>query len=236
MGVVGVVAKILENDCTIFVKVCCKESTTIAGFVKVFWWLFYPLIILLINVSYLYKQEDWVLCRVFYKNREVAAKQGMGSNLNDDTISSSSLPPLMDSYITFDQTQTNNNITNDLYEQVPCFSIFTPNQITPTFSHLTHMDPTNMSTERTTPTPFGGIMPDLGSCLNPFSRDKKVLKAVLNQFTEKGSPSFGDASSESFLSDVGLPILWNQYWFWGLNWWDLELDFPHQEVVEIMCN
>ncbi|PSR85455.1 NAC domain-containing protein [Actinidia chinensis var. chinensis] len=156
-------------------------------------------------------KEDWVLCRVFYKNREVAAKQGMGSNLNDDTISSSSLPPLMDSYITFDQTQTNNNITNDLYEQVPCFSIFTPNQITPTFSHLTHMDPTNMSTERTTPTPFGGIMPDLGSCLNPFPRDKKVLKAVLNQFTEKGSPSFGDASSESFLSDVGLPILWNQY-------------------------
>ncbi|XP_057461337.1 NAC domain-containing protein 21/22-like [Actinidia eriantha] len=157
-------------------------------------------------------KDDWVLCRVFYKNREVAARQGIGSSLNDDTISSSSLPPLIDSYITFDQTQTNNNnITNDLYEQVPCFSIFTPNQITPTSSHVTHMNPTNMSTKLTTPTIFGGIKPDLGSCLNPFSCDKKVLKAALNHLTEKGSPSFGNASSESFLSDAGLPSMWNQY-------------------------
>ena len=164
------------------------------------------------NWCFLCKQEDWVLCRVFYKNREVAAKQGIGSCLNDDTSSSSSLPPLMDSYITFDKTQTNNNnITNDLYEQVPCFSIFTPNQITPTSSHVAHMNPTNMSTKLTTPTTFGGIIPDLGSCLNPFSYDKKVLKAVLNHLTEKGSPSYGNASSESFLSDVGLPSMWNQY-------------------------
>ncbi|CAL5341504.1 unnamed protein product [Camellia sinensis] len=156
-------------------------------------------------------KEDWVLCRMFFKNREVAAKQGTGS-IYDDTRSSS-LPPLMDSYITFDQTNTNEY--HD-YEQVPCFSIFTPNQTTPTFSHLTHMDP-NMSTKSTPPT-FGATMPDLGTCLSPFSCDKKVIKVVLDQLTKmdpnpifKGSPSFGEGSSESFLSDVVLPSMWNHY-------------------------
>ncbi|KAA8523470.1 hypothetical protein F0562_009893 [Nyssa sinensis] len=156
-------------------------------------------------------KDDWVLCRMFYKNiREVAAKQGIGSS-QDDT-SSSSLPPLMDSYITFNQTQTN---IIDQYEQVPCFSIFsTPNQTNPTFSHITHMEP-NISTKNT-PT-FGG-MADFGTCLDPFSCDKKVIKAVLNHLTKmdrnplmKGSPSFGEGSSESFLSDVGLPSTWNHY-------------------------
>lgn len=169
-------------------------------------------------------QEDWVLCRVFYKSRElVPAKQSMGSSScsYDDTISSSSLPPLMDSYITFDQTHT--NIPNhDQYEQVPCFSIFTsPNhQINhpSTLSHITHMDP-NISTKITTPTTFGAIPPGLmGSYL-----DGPVVKAVLNHLTQmdsspnmKGSPSFGEASSESFLSDVGMPHMWNHYWSWVL--------------------
>ncbi|XP_059662296.1 NAC domain-containing protein 21/22-like [Cornus florida] len=163
-------------------------------------------------------KEDWVLCRVFYKNKEVPAKQGiMGCSFNDTISSSSSLPPLMDSYITFDQTQTNNNIINE-YEQVPCFSnIFTPNQTNPTFSHITHVEP-NMSS-KTTPTTFGA-MPDLGTSLNSFPCDKKVIKAVLNHLTKmesypnmvNGSPSLGDqGSSESFLSDVGLPTMWNHY-------------------------
>ncbi|XP_058219080.1 NAC domain-containing protein 21/22-like isoform X1 [Rhododendron vialii] len=168
-------------------------------------------------------KEDWVLCRVFYKHRELvpAAKQSMGSSSSSydhDTISSSSLPPLMDSYITFDQTHT--NIPNhDQYEQVPCFSIFTPtHQINhPTLSHITHMDP-NISTKITTPTTFGAIPPGLmGSYLDPpFSCDKKVVKAFLNHLTQmdsspnmKGSPSFGEGSSESFLSDVGMPHMWN---------------------------
>lgn len=179
-------------------------------------------------------QEDWVLCRVFYKNRELfPAKQSMGSSssscYDDITISSSSLPPLMDSYITFDQTHT--NIPNhDQYhhEQVPCFSIFTttpPNhQINhpTTLSHITHMDP-NISTKITTPTTFGAIPPGLmASYLDgPFSScDKKVVKAVLNHLTQmdsspnmKESPSFGEGSSESFLSDVGMPQphMWNHY-------------------------
>lgn len=171
-------------------------------------------------------KEDWVLCRVFYKNREVVpGKQGMGNSCSYDDTSSSSLPPLMDSYITFDQTHTTNLPSSNEYEQVPCFSIFTaPNhhQImnlhppTSSLSHINHMDP-NMSNKITTPTTFGPIPPDhLGSYLeDPFSCDKKVIKAVLNHLTQidniKGSPSLGEGSSESFLSDVGMPNMWNNY-------------------------
>jgi len=161
---------------------------------------------------------------VFYKNKEVAAKQGIESSCNnmDTNSSSSSLPPLMDSYITFDQTQTtNHNIMINEYEQVPCFSnMFTPNQSyqnnPTTYSILTHVDP-NMSSSKTTPPTFGA-MPELGTCLNSISCDKKVLEAVLNHFTKmesypnmNGSPSLGEGSSESLLSDVGLSTMWNHY-------------------------
>lgn len=202
-------------------------------------------------------QEDWVLCRVFYKNRELfPAKQSMGSSSSsgyDDTISSSSLPPLMDSYImTFDQTHTNIPNHDQYHEQVPCFSIFTttPNhhQINhpTTLSHITHMDP-NISTKITTPTTFGAIPPGLmGSYLDgPFSCDKKVVKAVLNHLTQmdsspnmKGSPSFGEGSSESFLSDVGMPQphMWNHYWsilrFGSSSC--VFFFFSHHQVVEII--
>ncbi|KAK3033091.1 hypothetical protein RJ639_036450 [Escallonia herrerae] len=150
-------------------------------------------------------KEDWVLCRVFYKNRETAAKQGMGSSYNG--TSSSSLPALMDPYITFDQTQAN---INDQYEQVPCFSIFTPNQTSQTVSNLTpHMEPIISA---------NGGMPYLSQ--PNYSCDEKVLKAVLNHLNKmdhhgpnymKDSPSLGEGSSESFISDVGLPTMWYHY-------------------------
>jgi hypothetical protein len=150
-----------------------------------------------------------VLSKVFYKNREVAAKPGMGS-CYDAGSCSSSLPALMDSYITFDQTQTH----ADESQQVPCFSIFNQNQnqnqnqTDPIFTHIsTTMEPTT----------FKGL-PNMGSCLDPFSCDKKVLKAVLSQLSNmdsnpnlKGSPSLGGGSSESYLSDVGMPNIWNYY-------------------------
>lgn len=135
----------------------------------------------------------------------------------------------MDPYITFDQTlQTNNNNNlninhnDDQFEQVPCFSMFTPNQ---TFSdHITHMDPNIISAKipSTNNTPTFGAMPDIASYLNPSpSCDKKVIKAVLNHLSNmdtnpnyiKESPSFGEGSSESFLSDVGLPTMWYHYRF-----------------------
>jgi len=155
-------------------------------------------------------QEDWVLCRVFYKNREVSAKVSMGSCYED--TGSSSLPALMDSYISFDQTQGH----ADEFEQVPCFSILSQNQQqNPIFNHMTSMDPKLPATSG-----YGGA-PNLGYCLDPLSCDRKVLKAVLSQITKmernplnqslKGSPSFGEGSSESYLSEVGMPHLWNNY-------------------------
>ncbi|OWM88533.1 hypothetical protein CDL15_Pgr002300 [Punica granatum] len=75
-------------------------------------------------------KEDWVLCRVSFKNREVASKP---SYFGLDRGTPSDLPPLMDSaYISFDSmmaTQTQqqpagNDVTSeyDDDEQVPCFS------------------------------------------------------------------------------------------------------------------
>ncbi|KAF7822505.1 NAC domain-containing protein 21/22 [Senna tora] len=174
-------------------------------------------------------KEDWVLCRVFYKNREISTKQSMGS-IYDDT-GSSSLPALMDSYISFDQ-----QAHLDEYEQVPCFSIFSQTQSNPNFNHTTIMDPNLLlpaaaknhnNTNNVTAT-YGGtttIPYNLGSsCLDPnFSCDRKVLKAVLSQLSKmerdqhipistlKDSPSLGEGSSESYLSEVPIPNLWNNF-------------------------
>ncbi|KAI4333358.1 hypothetical protein L6164_018183 [Bauhinia variegata] len=159
-------------------------------------------------------KEDWVLSRVFFKSRDV--KPSMGS-CYDDT-GSSSLPALMDSYISFDQAQTH---LFDDFEQVPCFSIFSQNQTNPIFNHMnsTLVEPNLLA--KNNATTYGGT-PDLGSCLDPFSCDRKVLKAVLSQLTKlesnphnpislKGSPSLGEGSSESYLSEVGMPNMWNNY-------------------------
>ncbi|KAL5736781.1 hypothetical protein ACOSP7_031226 [Xanthoceras sorbifolium] len=178
--------------------------------------------------------EDWVLCRVFYKNKEIfsghgqlaaaAATASMGSCCYDDDTGSSKLPPLMDSnYITFDQTQTNN--LGDDHEQVPCFSLYSHNNIqdqaNPNFSHIIQPNIIPSSTKNSC-TMFGQI-PSGSAVLDPaaaFSCDKNAIKAVLNHFNKhesrpncymKGSSSsLGDQpSSESYLSDVGIPNMWN---------------------------
>lgn len=171
----------------------------------------------------LHVQEDWVLCRVFYKNREIAAKPSMGS-CYDDT-GSSSLPALMDSYISFDQAQFH----ADEYEQVPCFSIFSQNQTNPIFNNMEPKLPPYNNNNNNNANTFGGA-PNLGNySLDPLSCDRKVLKAVLTQLSKmernnplnnnnnnnnqslKGSPSLGEGSSESYLSEVGMPHMWNNY-------------------------
>ncbi|KAL9378141.1 hypothetical protein Peur_029476 [Populus x canadensis] len=150
------------------------------------------------------EKEDWVLCRVFYKNtREVVAKPSIRS-CYDDT-GSSSLPALMDSYITFDQTQPN----LDEHEQVPCFSIFSQIQTNQNFPYITQMEVPNLPTKGTSP--FGQVPMNITTPSDAFSCDTKVLKAVLNHLNIKGSPSLGEGSSESYLSDVGMPNLWNHY-------------------------
>ncbi|KAE8124570.1 hypothetical protein FH972_019439 [Carpinus fangiana] len=125
---------------------------------------------------------------------------------------SSSLPALMDSYITFDQTHQSHV---DESQQVPCFSIFNQNQISnPIYTHM--LSSSIMEPNVTATNTFKGL-PNMA--LDPFSCDKKVLKAVLNQLSSmdsnlpslKGSPSLGEGSSESYLSDVGMPNFWNHF-------------------------
>jgi hypothetical protein len=71
---------------------------------------------------FVFKQEDWVLCRVFYKSRATIAKPPTESrSYNVGTATTSSLPSLMDNYnISFDQPGSVQNLEG--YEQVPCFS------------------------------------------------------------------------------------------------------------------
>ncbi|XP_021722883.1 NAC domain-containing protein 21/22-like isoform X2 [Chenopodium quinoa] len=181
------------------------------------------------------KQEDWVLCRVFYKNRsEIGLKGGADneSNSMEDTSSSSGLPPLMDSYITFNQTQVNADTSNS-YQQVPCFSITSSsanhdNTNNPLLYHQSfHMYPNNNSATQNdqTSTTFDctTVIPNDSATINlsPLACDRKVLEAVLTQLTKmetspnlNGSSSIGDvASSESYLSSevALLPQMWNNY-------------------------
>ncbi|KAK4439611.1 NAC domain-containing protein 21/22 [Sesamum alatum] len=170
-------------------------------------------------------KEDWVLCRVFFKNvPETPGKQGTANGYDATTSPSSSLPPLMEPIITFDQTQASANYEYQYNEQVPCFSNFSTNQTSPTFSLLTHLDPQEIFPTKILPN-FGGIMPDFGiynSTNGASSCDKNAIKAVLdhfdgaqsanNQLSVKGCSSFGEgSSSDSYLSEVGLSCIWNQY-------------------------
>ncbi|GAB4849233.1 hypothetical protein Ancab_004044 [Ancistrocladus abbreviatus] len=116
-------------------------------------------------------KEDWVLCRVLYKNRELsigkpscmASSTSNGnsaptSNCYDET-GSSPLTPLMDSYIPFGQT-TDHNMNAYGHEQVPCFSSFSPtdpNQIDPPhiphiFHHMEIMQQPSMPSRNSTST------------------------------------------------------------------------------------
>ncbi|KAL9436905.1 hypothetical protein AB3S75_022867 [Citrus x aurantiifolia] len=169
-------------------------------------------------------KEDWVLCRVFYKKREVPGQQSMGSCSYDDT-GSSSLPPLMDSYITFDQTLP--NFQDNYNELVSCFSILSSSQqdqiITdnPIFTHFNHSEPNNIISTKNSTT-FGKNIPVGTDCLDPVACDKKVIKAVLNQLTkiesnvpnmQGSSPSLGEPSPDSYLSEVGMPTnMWNHHY------------------------
>ncbi|CAI9088076.1 OLC1v1022311C1 [Oldenlandia corymbosa var. corymbosa] len=153
----------------------------------------------------------------------------------ENSSPSSSLPPLMEPYFTFDQTQTELKDLQQQQQQVSCFSnIFaTDQQQPPPFSYLANMDLTpNLSTKISLPVlPFNGGLTQpaenhgFGSYINPSTsgtttasssscHEQKVLKAVLNQLTKTeycgGSPSFGEAStSESLLSEVALSTMWN---------------------------
>lgn len=153
----------------------------------------------------LFKQEDWVLCRVFRKSRGVASKPSAETS-NEDT-GSSSLPPLMDSYINFDEAPPP---SLEVYEQVSCFSNLPR---CPASHHLNAMVPTIPLVERSLPAKISAHMeglPDVASC------DKKAIMAVMNHLTMLGSspksevhPNLNQGSLESYLTENGLHYIWN---------------------------
>nr|AXO66323.1 NAC transcription factor family protein [Fraxinus mandshurica] len=147
-------------------------------------------------------KEDWVLCRLFYKKGEAEAKPETGSSHEKEiTTSPSSLPPLMKPCLTFDPYQATTDEYN--HEQVPCFSISNNN-----FSQITESSNEFMPT-------FGGLPADhnLGMCSSSSNSDQTVIKALIYHLTKMDesncSPSFGDGSSDSYLSELGLQ--WNHY-------------------------
>jgi hypothetical protein len=105
-------------------------------------------------------------------------------DIDNDTRSCSdeTSSALMDSYINFDHHRIIN-------QQVPCFSNSSQNQ-------------TNQS---------GLVSKYLNPLLNNASSDQMVLRALLSQLTKTAakSQSYGEGSSESQLTDVGIP---NQAW------------------------
>ncbi|XP_038898421.1 NAC domain-containing protein 21/22-like [Benincasa hispida] len=167
-------------------------------------------------------KEDWVLCRLFCKHKEVTVQPSTGSSsCYNDIVASSSLPALMDSYISFDQNPSSH--LNE-YEQVPCFSIFSQNQTIPSLTNLIQMEPNTANNIKNFGSMFGGMPnPNSGtfsSNVDPFACDSKVLKVVLNNITKMetngnsfiGQPSLGEGSSDSYLSEVGddMASLWNR--------------------------
>ncbi|KAL6201915.1 hypothetical protein ACLB2K_025627 [Fragaria x ananassa] len=155
-------------------------------------------------------KEDWVLCRVFYKNRElIAAKPSMGSSIScyeDDTGSSSHhLPALMDSYISFDGPTPQLHHDNEYlrhHQQVSCFSIdtlFSQNQVTtnPIFNTTSYGNILEQNAG------CGGELSNAGTSAfldnaNFSSDNKKVLKAVLSQLTKMETSCYPNTPSSVF--------------------------------------
>ncbi|KAI3673931.1 hypothetical protein L6452_40062 [Arctium lappa] len=178
------------------------------------------------------KDQDWVLCRVFCKNRELVGGKQMttrcGSNNHEDTQScSSSLPPLMDpNYsccFSFDQSQATvatTNIDDMIFnQQVPCFSMINR----PPPADIILFSNTNTNTISIPPPPAAAadddapnIIPSsISQSLDHYSscEKKEVFKAILSRFNETDhecsatSLSFGQGiSDQSFLSDAALPV------------------------------
>ncbi|KAG1368456.1 NAC domain-containing protein 21/22 [Cocos nucifera] len=159
-------------------------------------------------------KEDWVLCKVFYKHRGISTKPSMETSYDDTGCFS--LPPLMDTYITVDQTPQN----FEGFEQVPCFSSFPPSHSSQTPNPLLapHLHPVERSLPLTKGLAQLGDLPDLGSCVNPLSTDRKVIKAVLNQLTKlEGNPmgevppTLAEGSLGGYFSETALPSVWNPF-------------------------
>ncbi|XP_071692992.1 NAC domain-containing protein 21/22-like isoform X2 [Rutidosis leptorrhynchoides] len=172
--------------------------------------------------------EDWVLCRVFCKNREIVDGKQLSSNMGsitkyEDRVScSSSLPPLMEPYtLTFDQSQPTTTFNNKTYnnthnQQVPCFStIYNTVSNNSQFELINNNQNLFISNDTSTTTipqpPLHEIMiPSTSTSSSSHCYEKKdTIKAILSRFNnnvdKNDTLSFGE-SDQSFLSDTALAV------------------------------
>lgn len=167
------------------------------------------------------KQEDWVLCRVFYKSRE--AKLGSSNTITSMGMStpSNSLPTLMDAYIRFDHQSKpppysssrqyldhhddhdDHDDDHHHQQQVSCFS----NNINYQSTHDLIMP--NLQTFTTTTNNISAEAKEVGgfgsAVLDPFSgeNENEVLKSLLNQLTNmETDPHFNVSCTGEESSDI----------------------------------
>ncbi|XP_073008472.1 NAC domain-containing protein 21/22-like [Typha latifolia] len=147
-------------------------------------------------------KEDWVLCRVFYKSRGSSSKAATMEACYDGTTSTS-LPPLTDTFITFHHPTP----SLEGYEQVPCFSTLPPNFT----SHRQNAAARAMAMVDGSFPPSKSFS-DRGCLLDLVSGEKKEVKAMLNHFSrlegsklkEEASQSLAQGGLETYLAENGL--------------------------------
>lgn len=185
-------------------------------------------------------KEDWVLCRVFFKSRGLSTKPNASTgtataddyyNTGADDTGSSSLPPLMDTYINFEQpAPPQASSLQGYHEHVPCFSSLPSSSSR--HNHLSTMAPHFQHSSA--PLMMGGGLPmrsftqliggtgvpslhdlsSFGGLVGPYTNDKKDIKVVLDHLSKTegatkseivGPPSrdMVDGSSTSFLNEPG---------------------------------
>ncbi|KAF0902312.1 hypothetical protein E2562_015532 [Oryza meyeriana var. granulata] len=136
-------------------------------------------------------KEDWVLCRAFYKSRATIAKLPTESSYNNtDSVATTSLPPLIDNYIAFDQPGSMQNLEG--YEQVPCFS---NNPSHPSSSMNVPLTSTMVEQEQS----MGRAIKDVLSQFTKFEGNVK-REALQSNFSQDGF---------DYLAESGFTQMWN---------------------------
>uniref|UniRef100_A0A0E0LEM1 NAC domain-containing protein n=1 Tax=Oryza punctata TaxID=4537 RepID=A0A0E0LEM1_ORYPU len=136
-------------------------------------------------------KEDWVLCRVFYKSRTTIAKLPTESSYNNiDSVATTSLPPLIDNYIAFDQPGSMQNLEG--YEQVPCFS---NNPSQPSSSMNVPLTSAMVDQEQN----MGRAIKDVLSQFTKFEGNVK-REALQSNFSQDGF---------DYLAESGFTQMWN---------------------------
>ncbi|WOL03389.1 NAC domain-containing protein [Canna indica] len=146
-------------------------------------------------------QEDWVLCKVFYKSRGVTSKPAMKepSGAGDYETTSSSLPPLMDSYIALEQAPVSSEL--GYQQQVSCFSNLNPESTNDEGNSICMVEAKSLV--------------DVGGLIGLASSDK-VISSVLSYFTKLEASSIPKRdqlqpprSSDGYFTGNALPYMWN---------------------------